>query len=122
MLPLQPKLLPGYNLQSSFLSTTLSTVRPPDFLDKNDLKDEFKPSIDVIVEKGESVESIEEDSCNNEIFVDSNVNNEREDNYNNIIDEINDVEINDNECNEINSNVITDTVVSLDDSPNNNSY
>lgn len=117
MLPLQPKLLPGYNLQSAFLSTTLSTVRPPDFLDKSDLKDEFKSTIDVIVEKGESADSIEEDSSNNEIFVDSNVNNEREDNYNNIIDEIND-----NECNEINSNVITDTVVSSDDSPNNNSY
>lgn len=117
MLPLQPKLLPGYNLQSSFLSTTLSTVRPPDFLDKIDLKCEFKPNIDVIVEKRESVDSIEEDSCSNEIFVDSNVNNEREDNCNIIIDEIND-----NECNEINSNVITDTIVSSDDSPNNNSY
>lgn len=121
MLPLQPKLLPGYNLQSSFLSTTLSTVRPPDFLDRGDLKDEFKPSIDIIVEKGESIDSVEEDSCNNKIFVDSLVNNES-DNYNNIIDEINDNEINDNECNEINSNVITDTVVSSDDSPNNNSY
>lgn len=119
MLPLQPKLLPGYNynLQSSFLSTTLSTVRPPDLLDKNYFKDEFRPNIAVIVEKRESVDSIEEDSCNNEIFVDSDVNNEMEDNYNNIIDVIND-----NECNEINSNVITDTVVSSDDSPNNNSY
>lgn len=119
MLPLQPKLLPGYNynLQSSFLSTTLSTVRPPDFLDKNDIKDEFKPNIDVIIENRESVDSIEEDSCNNEIVIDCNVNIERGDNYNNIIDEIND-----NECNEINSNVITDTVVSSDDSPNNNSY
>lgn len=115
MLPLQPKLLPGYNLQTSFLSTTLSTVRPPDLPDS--LKDDFRPNVEVIVEKGESIDSIEEDSCNNEIFVDSNVNNDGEENCNNIIEELND-----NECNEINCNVITDIVVSSDDSPNNNSY
>lgn len=65
MLPLQPKLLPGYNLQSSFLSSTLSTVRPPD-VHKNGKTDFFKPNIEVIVEKRESItESIKEPTSYN---------------------------------------------------------
>nr|XP_012544344.2 uncharacterized protein LOC105841377 [Bombyx mori] len=61
MLPLQPKLLPGYNLQSSYLSNTLSTVRPPDF----DKEKEFKPKVEIIVEKVESIDSDSRDSENN---------------------------------------------------------
>lgn len=65
MLPLQPKLLPGYNLQSSFLSSTLSTVRPPD-IPKNGKTEFFKPNIEVIVEKRESItESIKDTTSYN---------------------------------------------------------
>ncbi|KPJ13360.1 Potassium voltage-gated channel protein Shaw, partial [Papilio machaon] len=135
MLPLQPKLLPGYNLQSSFLSSTLSTVRPPDLPDKiKKDTDTFKPSVDVIIEKRESMS---ENSNRNSI--DEN----REENYANVtregdIDVDNAKEnhnISDHDCNtnlytkdEINSNidvtVKTDTsVVSSSNvsSPNNNS-
>ncbi|XP_028157597.1 uncharacterized protein LOC114350852 [Ostrinia furnacalis] len=132
MLPLQPKLLPGYNLQSSFLSSTLSTVRPPD-------KDEFKPSVDVIVEKGESVSdcsardsNVDEKSCENldrisdvQISVDSV---DASEDYNVVNDAYNSTD-NDSYKDEINSNVIetktVDTSIvssSNDNSPNNNSY
>ncbi|KAJ0174433.1 hypothetical protein K1T71_009541 [Dendrolimus kikuchii] len=98
MLPLQPKLLPGYNLQSSFLSSTLSTVRPPDL---NERREEFKPSVEVIVEKRESTDSssdIISDNCIiNEAFAD------------NCKDEIN--------CNIVE---VKDSVT--DESPNNNSH
>ncbi|KAG6447524.1 hypothetical protein O3G_MSEX005017 [Manduca sexta] len=104
MLPLQPKLLPGYNLQSSYLSNTLSTVRPPD-LEK---KEDFKPSVEVILEKSEENSVIccdlGQDRCNGR------------DSHNNLND-------NDSCKDEINSNVIeknTDTI--SEDSPNNNSY
>ncbi|KAI5637838.1 hypothetical protein NE865_09493 [Phthorimaea operculella] len=69
MLPLQPKLLPGYNLttlQSSFLTNTLSTVRPPDLQEKREavIVKEFKSNVEVIVEKNESIsDSVEEKSC-----------------------------------------------------------
>lgn len=62
MLPLQPKLLPGYNLQSSFLSSTLSTVRPPDL--SKLIKDDFQPTVDIII-----VKEVEETCCD----VDRNV-------------------------------------------------
>ncbi|XP_046969402.1 potassium voltage-gated channel protein Shaw-like [Vanessa cardui] len=134
MLPLQPKLLPGYNLQSSFLSSTLSTVRPPD-LPKNDKNDFYRPSVDVIVEKRESItDSIRDniinsgDSCEN-LDRDVIVNN-IEENDNHITNE------DSNEDNttvdakdEINSNVIEMNMIdtslncsSNDNSPNNNSY
>ncbi|XP_045500839.1 potassium voltage-gated channel protein Shaw-like [Colias croceus] len=106
MLPLQPKLLPGYNLQSSFLSSTLSTVRPPDLPDKR--KDEYKPSVDIIIEKSDSENSIDVD---NKTCCDLDRR----------------VEENDNECNntqyEINSNIIDtkDSISTTNDSPNNNS-
>ncbi|XP_045537309.1 potassium voltage-gated channel protein Shaw [Papilio machaon] len=136
MLPLQPKLLPGYNLQSSFLSSTLSTVRPPDLPDKIKKEtDTFKPSVDVIIEK---TESISENSNRNSI--DEN----REENYGKNVTREGDSDVNnakenhnvsDHDCNtnlytkdEINSNidvtVKTDTTVvssSNVSSPNNNS-
>lgn len=130
MLPLQPKLLPGYNLQSSYLSSTLSTVRPPD-LDKD-----FKPTVEVIVEKAESDSS---KSCQNSessnqklsslksCELDSDSSNQKSNsqksyeidsdsvNHNNVFNNL-----------EINSNIIDNkesTVSDLnDDSPNNNSY
>lgn len=110
MLPLQPKLLPGY-LQSSFLSTTLSTVRPPDLPDK--VKEtEFKPSVDVIIEKTESNENSNRNSIDEESLVDRGT------------DNLNNAEINTSDCNnysndEINSNITTN--VNSIDSPNNNS-
>lgn len=96
MLPLQPKLLPLYNLQSSYLSNTLSTVRPPDLP-----KEEFKPTVEVIVEKIENAsdsKSLDSDSTNCNVL-------------NSFTDEIN-------------SNIIEnkDSIISNDDSPNNNSY
>lgn len=115
MLPLQPKLLPGYNLQSSFLSNTLSTVRPPD-VDKKD--DVYKPRIEVIVEKRELEDSDTLDDSNktdqlNGYSESSNAN-------------LSDVVDNDNVIkDEINSNLIDNSTVNSndnDDSPNNNSY
>lgn len=113
MLPLQPKLLPGYNLQSSFLSNTLSTVRPPDIDKKDDI---YKPRVEVIVEKRESDDS--------DVIDDSNkidqVNGYSECSNHNISEIVDNVM-----KDEINSNLIdTDTVNSNDndDSPNNNSY
>ncbi|XP_037972745.2 potassium voltage-gated channel protein Shaw [Plutella xylostella] len=53
MLPLQPKLLPGYNLQTSYLSSTLSTVRPPDLVESNG--GEAYKQIEVLLEKRESM-------------------------------------------------------------------
>ncbi|XP_050677169.1 potassium voltage-gated channel protein Shaw-like isoform X1 [Leptidea sinapis] len=93
MLPLQPKLLPGYNLQSSFLSSTLSTVRPPD-LDK---KLEYKPIVDVIIEKCDSSNSLNVDNCKELCELDRNEIIEKNDNV-----------INDNNPTkfEINSNVV----------------
>ncbi|CAH0694809.1 unnamed protein product [Spodoptera exigua] len=116
MLPLQPKLLPGFNLQSSFLSNTLSTVRPPD-IDKKD--DFYKPSIEVIVEKREIEDSdtVEDSNKLDQINSYSECSNH---NVSDIVD-------NDNVMkDEINSNLIdtNSTVTSNDndDSPNNNSY
>ncbi|CAF4878064.1 unnamed protein product [Pieris macdunnoughi] len=91
MLPLQPKLLPGYNLQSSFLSSTLSTVRPPDL--NKIIRDDFKPTVDIIVEKSEDVDN--KMCCDVGRIIDDNV------------------------CCEINSNVIENDPCK--DSPNNNS-
>lgn len=115
MLPLQPKLLPGYNLQPSFLSSTLSTVRPPDI----DKKDEiFKPRVEVIVEKRESEESDVLEESNK-----TDVNGYSESSNHNISEIVD----NDNLMkDEINSNLIdTSSTVNSDindDSPNNNSY
>lgn len=115
MLPLQPKLLPGYNLQSSFLSSTLSTVRPPDAEKKDDL---YKPRVEVIVEKRESEDSDILDESNK-----TDVNGYSESSNHNTSDVV------DNENvmkDEINSNLIdTSSIVNSDlndDSPNNNSY
>ncbi|XP_045523151.1 potassium voltage-gated channel protein Shaw-like [Pieris brassicae] len=91
MLPLQPKLLPGYNLQSSFLSSTLSTVRPPDL--NKIIRDDFNPTVDIIVEKSEDVDN--KMCCDVGRIIDDNV------------------------CCEINSNVIENAACK--DSPNNNS-
>lgn len=135
MLPLQPKLLPGYNLQSSFLSSTLSTVRPPD------LKDDFKPSVDIIVEKRESISdcsardsNLDDKSCENvevdrisdvQVSVDSI---EASEDCNVVNDAYNSTD-NESFKDEINSNVIDTKTVdtnlvssSNDNSPNNNSY
>ncbi|KAM3955735.1 LOW QUALITY PROTEIN: potassium voltage-gated channel protein Shaw-like [Aphomia sociella] len=143
MLPLQPKLLPGYNLQSSFLSNTLSTVRPPDLPDRNDKRevDSFKPSVDVIVEKRESVldssardSNIEHSGKSCEYldrvldFQDSINSLDESDNHN--LNDMYDTADNVSYANdEINSNIIdaktTDTSLvysSNDNSPNNNSY
>ncbi|XP_059047817.1 uncharacterized protein LOC131843227 [Achroia grisella] len=143
MLPLQPKLLPGYNLQSSFLSNTLSTVRPPDLPDRNEKRevDSYKPSIEVIVENRESIsDSSARDSnfegsgksCENLDRIldcqDSVNSTDESNNYN--VNDIYDATDNISFVNdEINSNVIdaktTDTSLvssSNDNSPNNNSY
>ncbi|XP_050549673.1 potassium voltage-gated channel protein Shaw isoform X2 [Spodoptera frugiperda] len=117
MLPLQPKLLPGFNLQSSFLSNTLSTVRPPD-IDKKD--DFYKPRIEVIVEKREIEDSDTVVDDSNKI---DQINGYSECSNHNISDVVD----NDNVMkDEINSNLIdtNSTVTSNDndDSPNNNSY
>lgn len=144
MLPLQPKLLPGYNLQSSFLSSTLSTVRPPDLPDKADKKDgdSFKPSVEVIVENRESVS---DSSARDSNIENSGKSCENLDRISDIQDSVNSVEESDNHNftndaysttdnvsyikDEINSNVIdaktADTSLvssSNDNSPNNNSY
>ena len=115
MLPLQPKLLPGYNLQSSFLSNTLSTVRPPDIDKKDDL---YKPRIEVIVEKRELEDSDTLDDSNK---TDQSNGYSESSNHN-----ISDVVDNDNVIkDEINSNLIDNSTVNSndnDDSPNNNSY
>ncbi|XP_063365383.1 potassium voltage-gated channel protein Shaw-like [Cydia amplana] len=108
MLPLQPKLLPGYNLQSSFLTSTMSTVRPPDR------------------ETKESPDSSSKDDC---INLDSTQDSVKVDCENYTLD--NDVsDVTDNSSkDEINSNVIDAKTIetsvvssSNDDSPNNNSY
>ncbi|XP_075980543.1 potassium voltage-gated channel protein Shaw-like isoform X2 [Anticarsia gemmatalis] len=120
MLPLQPKLLPGYNLQSSFLSSTLSTVRPPDIDKKDDI---FKPRVEVIVEKRES-----EDSDPLEESIKTDVNGYSESSNHNISEIVDNDNDNDNVIkDEINSNLIdnSSTVNSNDESPsspNNNSY
>ncbi|CAB3234430.1 unnamed protein product [Arctia plantaginis] len=115
MLPLQPKLLPGYNLQSSFLSSTLSTVRPPDAEKKDDI---FKPRVEIIVEKRESEGS--------DILEESNktdINDYSESSNHNISDVVDNGNV---MKDEINSNLIdTSSIVNSDindDSPNNNSY
>jgi hypothetical protein len=136
MLPLQPKLLPGYNLQSSFLSSTLSTVRPPDLPDKKEC-DSFKPSIEAIVEKRESIsDSSARDSnvensgksCENLDRNSDNVNSEGSDNHNVVNEAYSTIE-SDSCKDEINSNVIEIKPVDIslvsssnDNSPNNNSY
>ncbi|KPI99758.1 Potassium voltage-gated channel protein Shaw [Papilio xuthus] len=134
MLPLQPKLLPGYNLQSSFLSSTLSTVRPPDLPDKNKKDtDAFKPSVDVIIEKRESMsensnrnsieENCEENCANVTKEEDSNVNKVKE-NHNVSDDDCNNLYSKDEINSNVDVNVKTDTsVVSSSNlsSPNNNS-
>lgn len=75
MLPLQPKLLPGYNLQTSYLSSTLSTVRPPDFLiDKANDRNDFKPKEEAIVEDRESFAEVStSDNVDDKVFDDINV-------------------------------------------------
>ncbi|CAG4942828.1 unnamed protein product [Parnassius apollo] len=144
MLPLQPKLLPGYNIQSSFLSSTLSTVRPPDLLDKNVKKDgdTFKPSVDVIIEKGESISENSTRDSNEENSESNNCKNIDKKSGTEFVDNVqeNILNINDNESNnennisnfkdEINSNInVTDlksdtNLVSSSNvsSPNNNSH
>ncbi|CAK1555513.1 unnamed protein product [Leptosia nina] len=101
MLPLQPKLLPGYNLQSSFLSSTLSTVRPPD-LDKLIKREDYKPTVDIIIEKTEDLDVDNKMCCDLDRVDNDNA---------------------DSTCYEINSNVLEsrDTVSDPNDSPNNNS-
>ncbi|XP_053611024.1 potassium voltage-gated channel protein Shaw-like [Plodia interpunctella] len=134
MLPLQPKLLPGYNLQSSFLSSTLSTVRPPDLPGKN--SDSFKPSVQVIVENRESISEISSRDSN----IDSSKsceNLDRVSDFHNSVSSANESDdqnvVNDaynasSYKDEINSNVIdAKTEISVvsssnDNSPNNNSY
>ncbi|CAK1587294.1 unnamed protein product [Parnassius mnemosyne] len=145
MLPLQPKLLPGYNLQSSFLSSTLSTVRPPDLPDKIIKKDgdTFKPSVDVIIENRESMSEISTKNSNEDNSESNNCNNverKSETECVNILQESINCNINDQESNnennisnfkdEINSNVNvmdiksdTSLFSSLNvSSPNNNSH
>lgn len=134
MLPLQPKLLPGYNLQSSYLSSTLSTVRPPDLE-----CDSFKPSVDVIVEKRESISDSSARDSNIENSGKSCENLDRISDVQASVDSVNDTESDCNVVNdaytdgsykdEINSNVIESKTVdtslvssSNDNSPNNNSY
>ncbi|CAH2093276.1 unnamed protein product [Euphydryas editha] len=133
MLPLQPKLLPGYNLQSSFLSSTLSTVRPPD-LSKNDKNVFFRPSVDVIVEKTESISDSVKDNVNNSgdncEHLDRDDVHNLEENDNHIMnDNVNEDKNTLDSKDEINSNVIDSNTVdttlnssSNDNSPNNNSY
>lgn len=114
MLPLQPKLLPGYHLQSSFLTSTLSTVRPPDLPETK--------------EKDSSPDSSSRDVEDNCINLDS-VSNVKCENHNTDV-EVSDVTDNSYTKDEINSNVIDgiktmDTSLvssSNDNSPNNNSY
>lgn len=123
MLPLQPKLLPGYNLQSSYLSNTLSTVRPPDLPKNGKKEDYYKPNFDVIIEKRESITDSVKDNVISYSDVDrDNVNSEENDNHNIETDIIENIDSND----VINCNVIdvsADTSVDChDDSPNNNSY
>lgn len=122
MLPLQPKLLPGYNLQSSFLSSTLSTVRPPDLPGKIE---DFKSNVEVILESNDSEMPNEENSCDNLDKVTDGID------INNGIESVNEIYVEvDNVCSndEVNSNVIeskTETSIvssSNDNSPNNNSY
>ncbi|RVE49715.1 hypothetical protein evm_005585 [Chilo suppressalis] len=142
MLPLQPKLLPGYNLQSSFLSNTLSTVRPPDLTRSDDKKenDSFKPSVEVIVERRESVSDssardsnvgILAKSCENldRISDQANVNSVDESNNHRVVNDAYSATESDSYNDEINSNVIDSKTVetslvssSNDNSPNNNSY
>ncbi|XP_061379341.1 potassium voltage-gated channel protein Shaw-like isoform X2 [Danaus plexippus] len=119
MLPLQPKLLPGYNLQSSFLTSTLSTVRPPD-LPKNGKTEYYRPSVEVIVEQETAVDTV---TAGDSEKIDS-VNN-IEDNENNILQDANEADDKD----EINSNVIDINTIdtslkcsSNDNSSNNNSH
>lgn len=115
MLPLQPKLLPGYNLQSSFLSNTLSTVRPPDLEKKDDL---YKPRIEVIVEKRESDESdpVEDSNQTDPVNGFSECSNH---NISEIVDNVMKDEINSNLIDTTSSTVNS---IDNDDSPNNNSY
>ncbi|CAH0725468.1 unnamed protein product, partial [Brenthis ino] len=123
MLPLQPKLLPGYNLQSSYLSNTLSTVRPPDLPKNGKQEDYFKPNFEVIIEKRESIsDSVKDNVISDSQNVDrDNLNNEENDNH-----VENDVNENTDSKDEINSNIIdvsADTSLNYnDESPNNNSY
>ncbi|XP_052743247.1 potassium voltage-gated channel protein Shaw-like [Bicyclus anynana] len=146
MLPLQPKLLPGYNLQSSFLSSTLSTVRPPD-LPRNGKTDFYKPSVEIIVEKRESLSDSVKETSNVNISNSDNIINcenlDRDVNVNNLedyeIDDVNELELEINENDDelttnvskdvINSNVMEVNTVntslncsSNENSPNNNSY
>ncbi|XP_063537008.1 potassium voltage-gated channel protein Shaw-like [Cydia strobilella] len=109
MLPLQPKLLPGYNLQSVFLTSTMSTVRPPNR------------------ETKESPDSSSKDECKN---LDSTQDSVKVDCENYTLDnDVSDVTDNSYSKDEINSNVIDAKTIetsvvssSNDDSPNNNSY
>lgn len=137
MLPLQPKLLPGYNLQSSYLSSTLSTVRPPDLIES----DSFKPSVDVIVEKRESISDSSARDSNIENSGKSCENLDRISDVQASVDSVDEIEC--ENCNvvieaftdngsyndEINSNIIESKTMdtslvcsSNDNSPNNNSY
>lgn len=129
MLPLQPKLLPGYNLQSSYLSSTLSTVRPPDLpLQIKDIEkdiDMYKRKVEIILESQSPTEKIsrndDEDILNVSIRKLDKcqiINNQFSDNDNSSLYK-----------NEINSNVIDSSFVDSttessinDDSPNNNSH
>ncbi|XP_073961816.1 potassium voltage-gated channel protein Shaw-like isoform X1 [Choristoneura fumiferana] len=118
MLPLQPKLLPGYHLQSSFLTSTLSTVRPPDLPDKKE-KDSSPDT---------SSRDVEDNCINLDSGQDSESNVECENH--NVDIEASDFTDNSYTKDEINSNVIDanktmDTILvssSSDNSPNNNSY
>lgn len=118
MLPLQPKLLPGYHLQSSFLTSTLSTVRPPDLPDRKG-KDSSPDT---------SSRDVEDNCINLDSAQDSESNVECENH--NVDNEASDFTDNSYTKDEINSNVIDanktmDTSLvssSNDNSPNNNFY
>ncbi|CAG9129494.1 unnamed protein product [Plutella xylostella] len=132
MLPLQPKLLPGYNLQTSYLSSTLSTVRPPDLVESNG--GEAYKQIEVLLEKKESMSGSSvkdndeldyEPDCEKGDDVDNSVS-VNESSVENSIDADNEDDNSVFARSEINSNTIdtkVDTSVDSNDySPNNNSH
>ncbi|GBP85730.1 hypothetical protein EVAR_69991_1 [Eumeta japonica] len=144
MLPLQPKLLPGYSLQSSLLSNTLSTVRPPDLHDSKCAKKspDYKPTVEVVVEAVDPVDNAKEtksgespsNECNENCVYDTKL--DREDVVENVLradvgradcqnlNSVNMYSENGNIGDDFNSNTITagdsGTVSSTENSPNNN--
>lgn len=129
MLPLQPKLLPGYNLQSSYLSSTLSTVRPPDLpLQIKDIEkdiDMYKRKVEIILESQSPTEKITRNDDEDIL----NVSIRKLDKCQIITNQFSDSDNSSLYKNEINSNVIESSFVDSttessinDDSPNNNSH